>query len=73
MIKPMIPKKADVFIDDCTLKGPKTWSQDETIPENLQIWKFVWSYAQNLQEMLARIYESGAMVSGMKQFLLHLI
>src|SRR5260370_32082522 len=66
MIKPMIPEKADIFIDDCTLKGPKTRSWDETIPENLHIQKFVWSYAQNLQEMLARIHKSSPMVSGMK-------
>ncbi len=66
MIEPMIPEKADVFIDGCALKGPKTRSWDETIPENPQIQKFVWPYAQNLQEMLARIHKSGAMVSGTK-------
>ena len=66
MIEPMIPEKADVFIDDCALKGPKTSSQHEPIPENSQIRKFVWQYALNLQEMLARIFESGATVSGTK-------
>src|SRR5260370_574145 len=66
MIEPMIPEKADVFIDDCTLKGPKTRSWDEAIPENPHIRKFMWSYTKNLQEMLARIHESGATVSGTK-------
>ena len=66
MIEHMIPEKADVFIDDCTLKGPKMRSWDETIPENPCIRKFVWSYTQNLQELLARVHESGATVSGTK-------
>src|SRR5260370_13815347 len=63
MIEPMIPEKVDIFIDDCALRGPKTLSQNESIPENPQIRKFVWHYALNLQEMLARISESGATIS----------
>ncbi len=66
MIEPMIPEIADVFINDCTLKGPKTLSQSEPIPENSQIRKFIWQYTLNLQEMLARILESGTTVSGSK-------
>src|SRR5258708_24474872 len=66
MIEPMIPDKADIFIDDCALKGPKSLSQNESIPENPQIRKFVWKYALNLQEMLARILESDTTISGPK-------
>ena len=66
MIEPMIPEKADIFIDDCALKGPKTLNQNESIPENPHIRKFIWDYALNLQEMLARISKSGATISGTK-------
>src|SRR5260370_31773470 len=48
MIEPMIPEKADIFIDNCALKGLKTRFQDEPIPENSQIRKFVWEYMLNL-------------------------
>jgi len=66
MIEPMIPEKADIFIDDCALKGPKTLNQNESIPENPHIRKFVWHYALNLQEMLAKISKSGTTISGTK-------
>ena len=69
MIEPMIPKKADVFIDDCALKGLKTRLRDEPIPGNSQIRKFIWDYAEKLQELLARIRESGATVLGTKMVL----
>src|SRR6266446_9319970 len=69
MIEPMIPDKADVFIDDCALKGPKTRSGDEPIQGNNQIREFVWNYARNLQELFTRILESGATVSGTKMVL----
>ena len=65
MIEPMIPKKADVFIDNCALKL-KTKLRDELISGNSQIRKFVWDYAEKLQELLARIRESGTTVSGTK-------
>ena len=69
MIEPMIPDKADVFIDDCALKGIKTQQQDEPILENPQIRKFIWEYALNLQELLLRIKESRATISGSKMVL----
>src|SRR6266436_4421628 len=69
MVGPMIPNKADVFIDDCALKGPKNYYGHETTQENAHVRCFVWEYAHNLQELLARIQESGATVSGTKMIL----
>ena len=69
IIEPMIPKKVDVFINDCTLKGLKTRLRDGLIPGNSQIRKFVWDYAEKLQELLARIRESSATVLGTKMVL----
>src|SRR5258708_203754 len=66
IIELMIPEKADILIDDCALKGPKMLSQNESIPENPQIRKFVWQHSLNLQEMLTRILESGTTISGSK-------
>ncbi len=37
MIGNMYPEKAEVFIDDCAIKGPKTRYNEETIPLNAQI------------------------------------
>ena len=66
MIGLMSPEHAEVFIDNCAAKGLRSQYNHETIPGNDKIRKFVWKYAQVVQELLARIRESGAMVSGMK-------
>ena len=63
MIGPMLPKRAEVFIDDCAAKGPKLCYGDETIKGNDQIRWFVWEYAGIVQELLACINESGVTVS----------
>ena len=69
MIGPMYPENAEVFIDDCAAKGPKSDFENATISGNDQIRKFVWEYALVVQELLARIHESGATVSGTKMVL----
>ena len=69
MISPMLPEKAEVFIDDCAAKGPKSQYKDESIHGNEQIRHFVWEYGQTVQELLARIHELGASVSGSKLIL----
>src|SRR5258706_5265072 len=69
MIGSMYPEEAEVFIDDCAIKGPKTRYDEATIPNNDQIRKFVWEYAQIMQELLARVQESGATISGSKMVL----
>src|SRR5258708_37877380 len=69
MIGNMYPEKAEVFIDDCAIKGPKTRYNKETIPLNAQIQVFVWEYANTVQELFMRVQESGATISGSKMVL----
>src|SRR6266478_2034828 len=69
MIGSMFPEKAEVFIDDCAAKGPKSRYNESTIKGNNQIRSFIWEYAKIVQELLARILESGATVSGSKMVL----
>src|SRR5258707_14853316 len=69
MISAMYPKKAEVFIDDCTVKGPKSRYNGNTIHENEQIRIFIWEYAKAVQELLARVQESRVTISGSKMVL----
>ena len=69
MIGTMFPEKAEVFIDDCAAKGPKSIYKNETIPGNDKIRVFVWEYAKTVQELLARVLESRATMSGSKMVL----
>src|SRR5258708_23047626 len=69
MIGPMYLEKAEVFINDCAVKGPKTRHDEETIPLNAQIQVFVWEYANAMQELFARVQESGATILGSKMVL----
>src|SRR5260221_8703215 len=69
MIGAMYPDWAEVFINDCAVKGPKSMFDGRTIPGNDQIWVFVWKYAESIQELLARVLESGATISGSKMVL----
>ncbi len=69
MIGAMYPDQAEVFIDDCAVKGPKSMFHGRTIPGNDQIRVFVWKYAESIQELLARVLESGVTISGSKMVL----
>ncbi len=69
MIGPMYPERAEVFINDCAIKGPRSRYCEDTIPENAQMRVFVWEYARSVQELLVRVLESGAMISGPKMVL----
>ncbi len=69
MIGAMYPDQAEVFIDDCAVKGPKSMFDGRIIPGNHQIWVFVWKYAESIQELLARVLESGATISRSKMVL----
>ncbi len=69
MISAMYPEKAEVFIDDCAIKGPKSRYNGNTIHENEQIRIFIWEYAKAVQELLARVQESGVTISGSKMVL----
>src|SRR5258708_29162768 len=72
MIGAMYPDQAEVFINDCTVKGPKSMFDGRTIPGNDQIRVFVWKYAESVQELLARVLESGVTISGSKMVLVTL-
>ena len=66
-----IPHIANIFIDDCAIKGPKTQCLDqngnpETMAENPGIRKFIWKHAQDLHRILHRIECAGATFSGKK-------
>ena len=65
----MYPEQAEVFINDCVVKGPKSMFSGSTIPSNDQIWVFIWKYAMSIQKLLARVLESGATISGLKMVL----
>ena len=69
MIGSMYPEKAEVFIDDCAIKGPKTRYDEKTVPLNVQIRAFVWEYAKAVQELFMRVQESGATILGSKMVL----
>src|SRR5260221_4845937 len=53
MIGSMYLEEAEVFINDCAIKGPKTRYDEATILNNDQIRKVVWKNAQIMQELLA--------------------
>ncbi len=69
MIGTMFPDSVEVFINNCAAKGPKSRYTEETIPGNDQIRMFIWEYAKTVQELLARVLESGATISGSKMVL----
>src|SRR5260221_6166963 len=69
MIGAMYPKKAEVFIDDCAVKGPKSRYNRNTIHENEQIRISIWEYTKVVQELLARVQESRVTISGSKMVL----
>src|SRR5258707_9486294 len=69
MIGAMYPKKAEVFIDNCAIKGPKSRYNGNTIHGNEQIRIFIWEYVKVVQELLARVQESRVTISGSKMVL----
>lgn len=62
----MGPDKAQAFVDNIGIKGPKTQYNNEAIPENKNIRRFVWEYAHTLYEALATLIIAGATASGKK-------
>src|SRR5260221_11790422 len=72
MIGSMYPEQSEVFINDCAIKGPKSMYNGNMIPGNDQIRVFVWKYAESVQELLARVLESGGTISGSKMVLVTL-
>ena len=66
-----VPDKAGVFIDDIPIKGPPTKykdknGQEQCIPQNPGIRRFIWEHLNDVHRILHRIGESGGTVSGKK-------
>ncbi|MBW0541952.1 hypothetical protein O181_081667 [Austropuccinia psidii MF-1] len=59
-----IPKSVGIFIDDGGIKGPRSLYNQETLPENPSIRRFLWEYAITLERILFRIEEAGLTISG---------
>ncbi|MBW0537359.1 hypothetical protein O181_077074 [Austropuccinia psidii MF-1] len=53
-----------IFIDDGGIKGPRSLYNQETLPENPSIRRFLWQYAITLERILFRIEEAGLTISG---------
>ncbi|KAK4701376.1 hypothetical protein P7C70_g4857, partial [Phenoliferia sp. Uapishka_3] len=49
-----IPEYAGVFVDDVGIKGPKSTYNDEKVPWNPNIRRFIWEYAVTLERILFR-------------------
>lgn len=60
-----IPDKANIFIDDLPVKGPKTQYLDdngnpETLVGNPGIRRFIWEHAQDVHRIMHRVDHAGA-------------
>jgi len=65
-MKPLPPDITDSFIDDSGIKGPRSRYNNEAIPENPGIRRFVWEYIQNFDLFLGAVINAGITVSGLK-------
>jgi hypothetical protein len=65
-LKPIMPEIANPFVDDCGVKGPPTRYDNVSIPQNVNIRRFVWEYAQNLDDFLGTLIMAGITASGAK-------
>lgn len=61
-----IPHYANNFLDDIGIKGPKSRYNDEPIPENPNIRKFIYEYATTLDRVLLHLISAGITASGLK-------
>ncbi|MBW0561781.1 hypothetical protein O181_101496 [Austropuccinia psidii MF-1] len=61
-----IPESVGIFIDDVGIKGPRSLYNQETLPENPSIRRFIWEYEITLERVLFRIEEAGLTISGSK-------
>ncbi|HZZ17678.1 MAG TPA: hypothetical protein VFE08_17165, partial [Candidatus Sulfotelmatobacter sp.] len=66
IIRHMWPDRADAFVDDVGVKGPKSRYGDKPIAGNPDIRQFIWEYAHTLYECLAVMKGAGATASGKK-------
>ena len=66
-----VPEVAGVFIDDVPIKGPATRyigpdGNEETLPQNPGIRRYIWEHLNDVHRILHRIGEAGGTVSAKK-------
>ena len=61
-----IPDHAKIFVDDCGIKGPRSRYDNEPIPGNNGIRRFVFEYLVTFDRVFARFQTAGVTVSGYK-------
>ena len=66
-----VPNVAGVFIDDIPIKGPPTRyltpdGEEEVIPENPGIRRYIWEHINDVHRILHRLGEAGGTVSAKK-------
>jgi hypothetical protein len=66
MIRPLIPDKAEAFVDDVAGKGPKSRYDNKSIPENPNIRQYIWEFAHVVDELFATFALAGCTASGNK-------
>ncbi|PIL30703.1 hypothetical protein GSI_06871 [Ganoderma sinense ZZ0214-1] len=60
---------ADNFVDDSSVKGPRSRYNDEPIPGNLHIRRFVFEFAERIVAFLAALIAGGITISALKTVL----
>ena len=68
-LRPEIPEHADVFIDDTGIMGPRSTYDNETLPDNPNIRRFVYEFATTVDRVFARFIGAGVTASGTKLIL----
>ena len=74
ILQPEIPHVTQPYIDDVPVRGPKTryvlpTGEEEKIPQNPGIRRFVWEHFQDLNRICQRMKYSGGTYSGFKTLL----
>ena len=74
ILRPEIPHVTQPYIDDVPVRGPATRyvlpsGEEERIPQNPDIRRFVWEHFQDLNRICQRMKYSGGTFSGYKSFL----
>jgi hypothetical protein len=74
ILQPEIPEVTQPYIDDVLVRGPATRyilpsGEEERIPENSGIQRFVWEHFQDLNCICERMKYSGGTFSGYKSVL----
>jgi hypothetical protein len=74
ILRPEIPHVTQPYIDDVPVRGPPTRyvlpsGEEERIPQNPGIRRFVWEHFQDLNRVCQRMKYSGGTFSGFKSYL----